>query len=163
MNDKVEALIDGIIQREKGYRNVSHDPGGRTNDGISENAHPEAWKDGVVTDEEKRTIYYEKYIKGPKFDQIPASHPTVQTLLIDWGVNSGPMIAVAYLQRTLGGEDDGRLGPHTLAAIPIQDDRTLTNQLVAARIKMIGRLIQRRPQQLPDLSGLLNRALGWVK
>lgn len=164
MVDLMEDIINQVIQREGGSKatNRSNDPGGRTQYGISERANPEAWADGKVTEDEAREIYTRKYIKGPGFDKIPPSHAKVQSQLIDYGVHSGPQIAIQKLQKALGTTIDGVLGPNTLAALVASEPRQINNQLVVERLKMIARVVQKNPAQLSDLAGFINRATEFI-
>lgn len=151
-------LIDEIILREGGDKvtNDPHDTGGRTRFGISETSNPKAWEDGDVTYDEARSIYEQKYLKGPGFDKI--QDPKLRSVLVDFGVNSGPQLAIMKLQEILRVKVDGVLGPNTLAAIEKEEPRRLTNKLSLARIKMIGRIVKRDPSQLEYVNGWLNRA-----
>lgn len=155
------STIDDILRREGGSTSTDDpaDRGGRTQYGIAEASNPEAWKDGKVTEEEARAIYERKYLLGPGFDRV--TFTPLREQLVDFGVTSGPHLAIANLQTTLGVEADGVLGPATLAAIP-QDARRVNNELAACRIRMIGRLCQKNPSQLKFLSGWLNRALEFL-
>lgn len=152
-----EDIITGIEQREGGsaVTNDPADPGGLTQWGISQRSNPEAWKDDKVTEAEARNIYEQKYLKGPKFDQIKDFG--LRSQLVDFGVNSGPMVAIQKLQIILGVNVDGILGPNTLDAI--KDARQVGNALVDARVLMICKLVQKSPAMLKDLVGLVNRAL----
>lgn len=151
-------LIDDVIAREGGSKVTNNpvDKGGRTQYGIAERSHPDAWKDGKVTYEEARAIYEQKYLKGPGFDKV--QDPKLQVLLVDFGVNSGPHLAIQKLQEILKVEVDGVLGPNTLAAIEREEPRRLTNKLALARIKMFGRIVKRDPSQLQFIDGWINRA-----
>lgn len=151
-------LIDDIIKREGDDKetNDPNDKGGRTKYGISEKSNPEAWADGDVDHAEARAIYERKYLKGPGFDKI--QDPRLRDLLVDFGVNSGPQLAITKLQEILKVTADGILGPNTLAAIGREEPRRLVNKLALARIKMIGRIVKRDPSQLEYINGWLNRA-----
>lgn len=163
LNANIEAILDAVIRAEGGSK-VTNDPtdsGGRTQYGISERSHPAAWIDDKVTEEEAREIYRAKYVVGPHFDQIDDKQ--LQHLLVDWGVNSGPSIAIKNLQRAIGVEDDGVIGPATLSAIAgYADQRALTNKLVADRIRMIIRIVQRDKSQLRYLGGWTERTLSFI-
>lgn len=152
-------LIDDIIHREGGSTatNLKNDKGGRTQYGISEKANPAAWADDKVTYTEARDIYAAKYIRGPGFDKI--SDPRVQAQMVDFGVNSGPPLAITKVQEILHLPADGILGPKTLAAINAADPVTLNNKIALSRIKMIGRLVSKNPKQVEFLNGWLNRAI----
>lgn len=164
-----KALIDKIIDSETPNDNPNtpqderaiitnrpSDRGGRTQWGISEKSNPDLWADNVVTEEEARKRYEEKYVKAPGFDQITDSQLKAQ--LVDFGVTSGPQMAIQKLQECLRVEVDGQLGPKTLAAANAQDPKRLSNQLALARIKMIGRLVNRDPKQASNLNGWINRS-----
>jgi lysozyme family protein len=168
----LDKVITEIIEREGGSKatNDPKDPGGRTQYGISERANPQAWADGKVTESEAREIFLQKYVVWPKFHTIPPSHKNTQEQLIDFGVHSGPGVAVMKLQETLNeaGADpklkvDGDFGQKTLNALLGTDDRSINNLFMAARIKMLGRVVQKNPNQLNKLSGFLNRALGFLR
>lgn len=156
----IDKIIDGVLEREGGskFTDDKNDPGGRTQWGISERSNPEAWKDGKVTEEEARTIYRKKYVEYPKFHLIPDTHAKLREQLIDFGVHSGPAVAIQKVQGLVGAKADGIIGPKTLAAIRATDPRELNNQLVVERLRLIGRIVQRNPKQLDKLVGFINRA-----
>lgn len=155
--------IDELIEREGGDKETNRpsDRGGRTRFGISERSNPQAWADGEVSREEARAIFETKYVKSPGFDKI--SDQRLREQLVDFGVNSGPALAVSKLQEILKVKIDGVLGPKTLAAINAEDPRWLANKLAVARIKMIGRLVKKDPTQLDNINGWLNRASEWIR
>lgn len=156
-------IIGDVIKREGGNKatNDPNDAGGRTQYGISERSHPEAWTDGKVTEQEARAIYEAKYIKAPGFDRIPPSR--LQEQLIDFGVHSGAAIAIQKLQALVGASVDGVLGPRTLESLNGHDLRVVNNQLVAERVKMLGRIVAKSPSQLKYLNGWLTRALEFLE
>lgn len=156
-------IIDDVIAREGGSKvtNNPADGGGRTQYGISERSNPEAWADGKVTAEEARAIYVKKYVEGPGFDKI--SDTQLRNQLIDFGVNSGPAVAISKLQAIVGVEVDGILGPETLAAISLLHPDDVCNSLVVARVKMICRIVQKNPNQLQFLLGWCDRALQFLQ
>ena len=160
-------IIDDILRREGGSKktNDPKDGGGRTQYGIAERSNPKAWADGKVTEEEARAIYEQKYIIAPGFNKIP--HPKLQAQLVDFGVNSGPRVAIEKLQAIVGADVDGEIGPQTLAAVEtfykdVDDPARLNNLLVVERVKMIGRIVVRNPSQVKFLSGWLNRAFEFL-
>lgn len=159
-----KVLIDAVIRREGGSTatNDPQDGGGRTQYGISEWSFPKAWADGKVTEQEAREIYLQKFVVGPGFSLIPPSHARVQAVLVDWGVNSGPMIAIQNLQRLLVVPVDGVFGQGTLAALVKADAGVLANKLCRERVKMIVRVVQRSPSQLKFLGGWIERALSFL-
>lgn len=159
-----DKVIDDVLVREGGAKvtNDSQDAGGRTQFGISERSNPEAWADGKVTEREAREIYLKKYVVGPGFHRIPPSHKHTQTQLIDFFVLSG-YEATIKLQEILKVKADGIFGSKTLAAMLGTDDRTLNNLLMAARVRMIGRIVKKTPSQLKWINGWLERATSFLK
>lgn len=158
----IDDIITDILVKEGGPK-VTNDPldaGGRTQYGISEASNPLAWLDGKVTEEEARAIYLQKYVIWPRFNLVP---PSLQTQLIDYGVNSGPLIATMKLQTILGMDADGVIGPKTLAALSLADPKWVNNELVKARVEMICRICQKNPSQLKYLLGWARRALSFLK
>lgn len=159
MTHTTDTIVDDVMRREdrSGTGIVTTDTGGRTQFGISERSNPEAWADNTVTEDEAREIYERKYVRGPKFHLIPDER--LRAHLVDFGVHSGPMIAIMKLQTIVGADVDGFIGPDTLgrlAATPIDYVRT---QLVIARLKLIGRVVTRDPRNhLKNLNGYINRA-----
>ncbi len=167
MADLIDKIIDNVIKEEVGnapnggYTNDPTDAGGRTQYGISEKSNPEAWADDKVTPEEARAIYHRKYVESPGFDRIP--DPNLCAQLVDYGVTSGPVIAIRALQRCVGAEEDGVLGPETLHKLALQDSKTVNNKIVGERVKMIGRLVVKNKSQVRFLSGWLNRAVEFLR
>ena len=162
MPKSIEEILTDVIKAEGPETNDSTDRGGRTAFGISEKSNPVAWSDGRVTEEEARAIYERKYVISPGFDKIGDSKLKEQ--LIDFGVNSGPQLAIMGLQRVLNITADGLLGPKTLAVLDANTYRVriISNQLAIARIKMFGRIVKKDPSQLKYLNGWLNRACEWI-
>jgi len=162
MNKETSDIIDKIIVAEGGDRetNDPSDRGGRTKYGIAEKANPEAWADGQVTLDEARDIYYKKYVVQPGFDKI--EDPSLQHQLVDFGVNSGPFIAVQKLQGVLGVSVDGKMGPKTLAAANAADAKALGNKLAVARAKLLCQICVKNPSQLKFLNGWINRSLEFI-
>ena len=160
MTDPNKQIIDAIIAKEGGFSNDSTDLGGRTDKGISERAHPDAWSDNKITDEEARAIYEQKYLKHTRIDQIPDHH--LRHHVADFAVNSGPFIAIQKLQIVLRVTVDGVIGPETLAAIQKVHPEAINNGLVAERVKLIGRIVVKNPSQLKFLNGWLERSLSFL-
>lgn len=166
----VDAIIDGILAREGGgtYTNAPSDHGGPTKYGVTQAAlaayrmAPATPEDvQALTEAEARAIYRRDFFVRPGFDKVP--DPATQVLLMDWGVNSGPGIAIRALQRLLGVPNDGVLGPQTLLALSGLDAAKLYRRLAAARVRFIGDLLHNDPSQLVYARGWLNRAADFVE
>lgn len=73
------------------------------------------------------------------FDQIPFE--ALRHQVIDWAYNSGPALAIRWLQRVLGVPRTGRMDVVTVAAVKYPDSKRvgvwLNESLLAARLRMI--------------------------
>lgn len=126
----IEAMIDGILEREGGYVDHPSDPGGATNFGITQRVARANGYQGHMRDLAKavaRDIYRREYIEKPGFLGICNLDPVVAEEVIDSGVNAGQGRAARWYQTALNlfnrrGVDyrdivvDGQIGPATLAA-----------------------------------------------
>lgn len=159
----IDDIITAVIKREGGAASTNHpaDGGGRTQYGIAERSHPQAWLDDKVTEEEARAIYKKRYVEGPGFAAIPDAHLMAQ--LVDFGVNSGPAVAITKLQKVLGVKEDGILGPATQAALALRDSRQINNELMCERIRMIGRIVSKNKSQAVFINGWLSRACEFLR
>lgn len=158
-----EQIIAEVIAREGGSAATltAADAGGRTQYGIAERANPQAWLDGKVTLEEATDIYRHRYLEAPGFGKVEDSK--LRSQLVDFGVNSGPGMAIQKIQALVKAEPDGVLGPKTLAAINAADPILLNNKLALERVKMIGRIVNKNPSQSKFLNGWLERALSFMR
>jgi lysozyme family protein len=126
----IDAMIDGILDREGGYVNHPSDPGGATNWGITQRVAKANGYHGHMRDLPKATardIYRREYIEKPGFLGICEIDPVVAEEVIDSGVNAGQGRAAKWYQTALNlfnrrGKDyadilvDGDIGRGTLAA-----------------------------------------------
>jgi lysozyme family protein len=158
----IDQLIDEIIQRESAKdTNNPNDSGGRTKYGLSEKWDPEDWVSGPPTLEMARARYLHRYITQPGFLQVQPDY--LMSQLVDWGVLSGPVVAIQHLQKLLGVTVDGQLGPLTLATLGKRDPLVLNNQLVDDRVLMLARVVQKHPTDLEFVFGWQSRALSFRK
>ena len=88
------------------------DPGGLTRWGISKRSHPDLDIANLTLDE-AREIYRREYWDRCSCDLFP---PPLAMALFDSAVNQGPVRAIRLMQRALRVEEDGVVGPDTLAA-----------------------------------------------
>ena len=135
-------IITDIIRREgTTYTNDPTDHGGPTKYGItlrdlrtwrqSVAVHPEDVEQ--LTEAEARDIYRARYIEQPGFDKI--ADEWLCAFLVDTAVLQGPRNAVKFLQRALGVERDGLLGPVTLAALETAQVQPLRKAVLRERIQ----------------------------
>ena len=127
----IEELIDSVIGREGGFVDHPADRGGPTRWGVTEAV---ARANGFTGDmrgyprEQATAVYRRIYWVAPGFDRVAERARLIAAELFDTGINMGPAVAAAFLQRALnalnrGASDypdivsDGRIGPRTLAAL----------------------------------------------
>ena len=155
-------LIGDIVRREGGFVDNPEDRGGPTKYGVTVKSlsawrgHPCTRTDVLDLEEgEARAILSEIYVARPNFDKI--NDAEVRNLVVDWGVNSGPTNAIRALQCATDQQADGVLGPNSIAAVNRVEPRKLFNQILAARLAFIGKLISRDPSQSVFAEGWMNR------
>ena len=108
-----DRALEFVFRWEGGEVDDPNDPGGHTKYGISARAYP-GLDIGSLTREQAREIYLRDYWAPTCCELIPFA---LALPLFDMAVNAGPKTAVRCLQRTLGVEDDGKIGAITLGAI----------------------------------------------
>lgn len=140
-------IIDEILNREGGGKFTidASDPGGATKYGITLDTLAWHRKQTVSTDDvreltelEAREIYRRRFIQDTHFDVF--ANP-LRWVMIDCGVLHGPLNAVKMLQRSIGAEPDGKLGPVTITVAQSWDARKLALYVQADRISFLGRRI----------------------
>jgi lysozyme family protein len=178
----VDALIDGVIDREGGYVNHPADKGGPTCFGITEavaRAHGYAGSMRQLPRVDAAAIYRRIYWLRPRFDEIAQRSARLATELFDTGVNMGPAVALTFLQRALtalnrNAQDypdltpDGRVGPATLTALDsflairgrTSGETVLLRSLEALQGERYLRLAERRPANEAFLYGWLANRIG---
>lgn len=121
------AAIERVLQREGGFSDDPHDPGGATTYGITEDTARRYGYTGPMKDLPKHLaieIYQAEYWNPLHCDEFS---PQIAEELFDTGVNMGTTAAARFLQRALNALNDrsihypdvavdGIIGPRTLAA-----------------------------------------------
>ena len=101
-------------QHEGGYVNDPKDPGGETKYGISKRAYPSE-DIANLTLERAKTIYARDYWGPAGCDGLP---DCIKYQMFDIAVNTSapghPTTAIKCLQRAIGADVDGVMGPNTL-------------------------------------------------
>lgn len=127
----IDSLIDDVIDREGGFSDHPADRGGPTRWGITQAVARGQGYTGDMRQLPRDTaaaIYRRLYWLRPGFEGVAARAPLIAAELFDTGINMGPAVAAAFLQRALnalnrGASDypdvalDGQLGARTLAAL----------------------------------------------
>ena len=128
MKENFEECLKMLLHHEGGYVDHPEDPGGETNLGVTKRVYDE-WggeknmKD--LTPEDVAPIYRENYWNRLKCDDLPSG---VDFCAFDWGVNSGTGRAAKALQKVVGANPDGAIGPKTLALIAKQDPKYMIEE-----------------------------------
>ena len=176
----IDDLINGVIDREGGYVHHPADRGGATRWGITEAV---ARANGYAGDmrhfarEAAAVIYRRIYWQRPRIDDVAQRAPSIAAELFDTGINMGPAVAVAFLQRALnalnrGARDypdillDGRIGPQTRGALDgflatrgAAGETVLLKALEALQGERYVSLAERRPANEAFLYGWLANRL----
>jgi lysozyme family protein len=128
---RIERILAELIAIEGGYVNDPADRGGETRFGITA-ATARAWgytgPMASLPEATARAIYRQRYVDAPRFGEVVAIDPDLGAKLVDMGVNMGPPVAAAFLQRWLNAFNDtgtryaelrvdGQLGAQTLDAL----------------------------------------------
>jgi len=149
--------VEHIFEVEGGYVNDPNDPGGETNYGISKRAHPNEDIKGM-TKQRASEIYKKNY-----WDKIQADSLDKDTamILMDFAVNSGTPRAARSLQRAVGADDDGIIGPKTLKKykefIRSNGSDKLRQRLIQDRVQFYKDIIKKNPNLKKFKRGWDNR------
>lgn len=163
----VQDIVQDVLRREGAFVQHPADHGGPSKFGITQ-ATLADWRGHAVTAadvaalnlDEATRILEQRYVRDPKFDQVHDAR--LQALLVDYGVHSGPSRVIRALQRVVGVEVDGVIGPDTLAAIDRMGADTVTRQLLQARGRALASLIAADPAQRAFAAGWLRRLMEFV-
>ena len=164
-----EAVITDIIRRESPkYTNDPLDAGGPTKYGITQATLARYRGRPVTADEVKaleepevRLIYRTMYVEPFSFIKDDG----LRALLADSAVLHGQRRAVQWLQKALGTDSDGVLGPETRKAGEALDEakaRYIQKATVRERVRFIANIVQSNPSQAKWLEGWLNRAMEFI-
>lgn len=152
-----------VLRYEGGYVNHPNDRGGPTNKGITQSTYNTYSKlQGLairdvkdIGDDEVGAIYYHSYWLSAHCDKLPSP---LNMVVFDTAVNSGPNRAIKMLQRILALNQDGVVGPKTLAAIAdIKDAKGACDDYLDEREAFFKAIVASRPDQHVFLKGWLSR------
>ncbi len=104
--------ISLILAEEGGLSNHRQDPGGLTKYGISQRSYP-TLNIAALTLSEAQALYRRDYWNPIHGDELPSG---LDLLMLDCAINQGVVTAIQLLQQAIRIQDDGLLGPKTLAA-----------------------------------------------
>ena len=156
MNKNYDRCLTMLLKHEGGYVNDPNDAGGRTNLGVTQKVY-ENWVERDVTEQEMRDltvedvapIYKNEYWDRGKCDDLPSG---VDWCIFDWGVNSGMSRSAKALQRIVGVEADGGIGPMTLQAVNDFDP-----------LEIITKMHLSRQHFYESLDNFVNFGRGWTR
>lgn len=136
-----DAAIERVLGHEGGYLSPEDaakqgDPGGETHWGISKRSYPKL-DIRALTRTGAKAIYLTDFWRKVNAEKL-ADGVAFQAL--DFAVNSGPDVAVRYLQRALGVADDGHWGPVSQAAADAMSESDTLLLLIAERQDYMTRL-----------------------
>ena len=125
-----DEVIEKIKEREGGYVNDAKDPGGETKFGISHNTHREV-DIANLTWKKAKDIYRNKYWDECKVGQLPDK---LRPMFMDTIVLHGTQKGTKMLQKALGVNADGRVGPNTIRVANSQNALTLVENMAQRRL-----------------------------
>lgn len=126
-----------LLGNEGGYTNNLHDPGGLTNWGITQAVARANGFTGDMRDlkqDQAKVIYRKLYWDTIQADTLPEA---VRFDVFDAAVNSGVGQATRWLQRALGVEADGVIGPATLDAAHASNGLSLSKRFSGYRLTFL--------------------------
>lgn len=133
-----------VLKWEGGWSDHPDDDGGPTNKGVTlatmrRYLKADATKDDLrkITDEQVATVYYRHYWSAVNAQAIPAG---LDYALFDFAINSGPSRAAKFLQRIVGTNVDGRVGPKTVEAVNQLNTDDVIRHLCDERLAWLKRL-----------------------
>lgn len=141
MKDNFEQCLALVLKHEGGFSNNPKDPGGMTNLGVTKKVW-EKWVGHPVDEAAIRglgpadvePLYKEFFWDKIKANDLPLG---VDYACFDFAVNSGVPRAIKTLQKAVGVNADGVIGPATLAAIESQNPRDLATEICEIRLNFL--------------------------
>ena len=129
MKNNFERCLKEVLKHEGGFVAHKLDPGGMTNLGVTKKVW-EAWVGKAVGEKEMRALtpemvaplYRKQYWDAVKADDLPAG---LDYLMFDFAINAGPGRAIKTMQKAIGTNPDGAIGPKTMAALKASDPTDL--------------------------------------
>lgn len=164
MSDTFKRCLSIVLEFEGGLSDDKNDRGGLTNFGIL-NSEYSAWrkKQGLeprsvefISPDEVAQIYLTEYWGPSKADQF--AWP-LNLVSFDGAVNCGPRQQALWLQRALGVDADGLIGPKTLIAAKDADPVGISKAILEQRADFYRGLVRKDPKQSDFIDGWMNRVI----
>ena len=131
-----EEAFERLIGHEGGYTAGVGDPGGETKFGISKRSYPSEDIKGLTL-ERAKAIYRKDFWSAAAVDGLPDA---IKFDVFDTAVNSGVGTAVRMVQKAVGVQTDGVLGPVTLKACNSMPSTRLIARFNGARLMFMADL-----------------------
>lgn len=125
-----DTAINRVLGSEGGYSNLSSDPGGETNWGISKRSYPNVDIKGLTRFQAVEIYHTDFWVRC----NCPSMPGPLAFQSLDFAVNSGIETAVRKLQKAAGVADDGHWGPITQKVVNAIDPVVLTLNFIAERL-----------------------------
>ena len=135
-----DILFNRLMKHEGGYVNHPNDPGGETMWGVTKRV---AQAHGYFGDMRKlpkataQKIADKSYWQAIHGDELPRA---VAWQVVDAAYNHGNRNAAKFLQRAIGVNDDGIIGPKTLAAVKAMGQNDIVFKFNAERLEFYTKL-----------------------
>ncbi|HWM82452.1 MAG TPA: glycosyl hydrolase 108 family protein [Pseudolabrys sp.] len=143
-----DAALARVLAHEGGYSNHPADPGGVTLEGVTQAVYDDYRRSKGLPREAllpsmrgkpawiaaRDAIYRARYWDVLRCDALPSG---VDYAMFDYGVNSGVARAAKALQRLVGVDVDGAIGPLTLAALATHRPAALVAALCDERLAFL--------------------------
>lgn len=131
-----EQAFQRLIGHEGGYVNHPSDPGGETNFGITKRSYPAEDIRGMTLARAK-AIYLRDYWNAAGCGYVPE---VARFDLFDMAVNSGVKPAIMAMQRAIGADADGVIGPNTLMLLDNIDGLRFRMRFNGYRLQLMSTL-----------------------
>jgi lysozyme family protein len=153
-----------VLQFEGGFVDNPADPGGATNQGVTQAVYNRFRAEHslpiqsvrLIQSNEVAAIYQVEYWLAAHCDKL--THP-LDSVVFDCAVNSGVRESTQTLQRALGIEPDGSFGPVTLAASLACNPVATANAFLDLRDQFYNDLATAKPALHQFLRGWLDRII----
>jgi len=163
----ISVIIERLIVREGGYVDDPDDPGGATKYGITF-AVLRKWRGVPITkfdvmnlDKREATQIYFQWYWTPLKLNVFENDWWLKEFIFDWGVNAGLRQPVRQLQKLVGADPDGSIGPVTAEKVSLWINKhgiKSHSMIVDLRIKWYIKLAENRHTSIKYLNGWFNRA-----
>lgn len=135
-----DQAFDELLKHEGGFVNHKDDPGGATRYGITEAVARQVGYRGDMRELPRdlaKRIYKDLYWDPVRAEELPEA---VRYAVFDAAVNSGPRQAIRWLQRAVGANPDGIIGPQTLGLVRDSNPEKLLRLFLAQRLTFMSGL-----------------------